>query len=99
MQIRMGVGISDKSRIAVSVMPASNLVLRVDSAKNTAGHTICPMALIPWPITRKNPNLSKALLPALFSSIVFLLMKQTVIIRRSSVRIMGKVDRLKYGIK
>ena len=47
------------------------------------------MAVIPWPITRKNPNLSSAFLPALFSVIVRLLMKQTVMTRISKVSKIG----------
>ena len=93
----MGAGISDRSKIAVIIVTTRGLYGLDDSAMNTAGETICPMALIPWPIKRKNPNLSKAFLAAVVSVIVRLLMKQTVMTRTSNVKIIGKPKMKIFG--
>lgn len=93
----MGAGINDKSKIAVSIVTTRGLYGLDDSAMNTAGETICPMALIPCPTKRKNPNLSKAFLAAVVSVIVCLLIKQTVMTRTSNVKIIGKPKRKIFG--
>ena len=89
----MGVGISDKSNTAVSNMTNRDLYVFDDSTKSTAGQIICAAALIPWPIMRKNPRLSKAFFAAMFSMIACLLMRQTVMTRKSTVMKMGKLER------